>query len=119
MMNYDKAREMEDHTWNYSRQNDDRIHPIGYCRGTKDTCHKHTTKEEAEECYKKYMLDNHLRLDGGFMKNQKLRCQIKDCDEWTQNTSYIQYQQFILCDEHRNRKTIESIYNCSGESIHS
>lgn len=120
-MNYDKARQMQDGTWNYSRQHDNMIYPIGYCRTHElnESWHKHTTQQEAEECYKQYQLDNSLRLEGGIMSNTKVKCQVDGCEEYSGVTSYIDYECFVLCPTHRTKEVIATMFDCSGESIHS
>lgn len=119
-MNYDKAREMEDHTWNYSRQNDDMIYPIGYCasRGNKENImHKHSTQQEAEECYKSYVLDTGLNLEAS-VEGAMFKCKV--CATYTNKMATIDgWKLYHLCDEHRNRKTVETLYDCSGLSMHS
>lgn len=121
-MNYDKARELLDHTWNYSRQHDEDIYPIGYCSkilNDNNESHRHKTCEEAEECYKQYELDNNLILDGGKLGDKK-KCQVEGCTNHTNISSHIgAFDWFILCDEHRNRKTVETIFSVRGEFIHS
>lgn len=114
-MNCDKARELVNHTWHYTRMNDDSIYPIGYC-----TDHDgHDTQQEAEECYKQYQLDNSLRLEGGSMYNTKVKCQFEDCTEYTDIVSYIDYEHFILCPTHRTKEIVSTMFDCGGESIHS
>lgn len=121
-MNHDRAMEMLDHTWNYARTNDNRTYPIGYCRGeigVSDSYHKHATKQEAEECYKKYELDNNLRLNAGTIGEEtKRKCH--ECDEWTNVCTTVgsPWRMWYLCEAHRNRSTMEKLF-VVGESWHS
>ncbi|KKN46043.1 hypothetical protein LCGC14_0677370 [marine sediment metagenome] len=125
-MNHDRALEMLDHTWNYARTNDNqhRTYPIGYCSNHTLlnekylAYHKHATKEEAEECYKKYELDNNLRLNAGTIGEETLvKCH--ECKEFTNITTTVNgWRMYYLCDEHRTRETMEKIF-VVGESFHS
>lgn len=112
-MNYDQARELVNHTWHYTRMNDDRIYPIGYC-----TDHDgHASKQEAENCYKSYILDKHLQLDGK-IDGALFKCQM--CDNYSDGCVYIEgWMRYKLCDTHRTRAVVETLYDCSGTSIHS
>jgi hypothetical protein len=111
--------------WDYICMNDGQRWAVGYCSGKYPTvqddeslehreCYHedgHETAEEARECYKRYMLDNRLHLDGK-MANQQMRCQVEQCDAWTQGTARLGgYTSFTLCDEHRNRETVEKLYD--------
>ncbi|MBL4817955.1 MAG: hypothetical protein JKY15_01810 [Deltaproteobacteria bacterium] len=123
-MNYDQARQVKDGSWNYSRQNDESIWPIGYCSSSySDTnkTHKHKSKEEAEQCYKKFIMDTQLVLDAGkFGDGELIKCEIKDCKESTD--TYTRIGSFIIrkyCNTHRNIKTVSENYSVSGVSIHS
>jgi hypothetical protein len=58
-MNYYKAAQyQETGKWKYIMFNDNKAYEVGYC--TK--CSGHDMKEEAQEHYKQYMLDTHLRF---------------------------------------------------------
>lgn len=111
-MNYDQARQLVNLTWHYTRMNDDRIYPIGYCADHDG----HITQKEAEDCYKKYTLDNNLIF--GSIDNAQFKCEI--CGVWTSKDALINgWHIYHLCDEHCNRTTVETLYDCSGESMHS
>jgi hypothetical protein len=76
----------------------------------------HATEAEAQECYKKYMLDTSLRLTPKEPENphQLNRCQV--CGTFTACHAYVgAYQIFTLCPEHQTRETVESLYEV-GES---
>jgi len=109
-MNYYDAREMRDTKgdpgglWHYTAENDERIFPVGYCA---QGCPGHATPEEAREHYRLYLLDN-ARYDGA-LTNEKRKCEM--CSEWTQDYAYIPLSMeiHILCDEHRNRETLDTV----------
>src|ERR1039458_152792 len=108
-MNYYAARQRKDGRWDYTNKNDDFIGSVGYCHKYRPLTdgslkglypqeyleqkeekqgifkHKyhmdgHATKEEACECYRKYLLDTTLCLDGCNDDTQR-KCKI--CGEWT------------------------------------
>ena len=66
----------------------------------------HASKEEACICYRKYILDNRLRISVAFAR-APAKCQI--CREQTYLMATVDATRFILCDQHRNRKQIEVI----------
>ena len=110
-MNYQKARQLEStKKWHYTSENNGRIHPIGYCANHEG----HETAEEAQACYKGYLLDNNLLLDGKW-EGQLSKCQV--CGEWTDGMASIPWNQWYvtLCDTHRNRGEVERLFTV-GES---
>lgn len=115
ILNYDKARIRKDGTWKYSRMNDGKVWTIGYCVDHNG----HKTQQEAEDCYKSYLLDRVLRLEGGILSNNKIKCQVSGCEEYSGVTSYIDYDCFVLCPTHRTKEVIATLFDCSGENIHS
>jgi hypothetical protein len=110
-MNYYDAREMRNTQgdpgglWHYTLQNDDRIYPVGYCA---QGCAGHATPEEAREHYRLYLLDN-ARYDDGVMIDEMRKCEV--CGEWTMFYAHIplNMERHILCDEHRNRETLDRV----------
>jgi hypothetical protein len=53
-MNYYEARQLKDKSgWHFTCMNDGRIWPVGYCRDHE----AHDTREEAEQCFARYLLD--------------------------------------------------------------
>ena len=137
-MQYFTAKQREsDKRWDYTVQWNERITPIGYCRAYKSfdttgipvseetqseytaTAHKHHTDghatiEEACNCYKQYTLDHRLRL-GATMSDQLQRCRV--CQEWTDKFAVIGDSCLIvLCPEHNNRETVDSLYETPSES---
>lgn len=153
-MNYNAARQrkLSDGSagqWDYTRRNDDRIWPIGYCAGWRETSEEtiravyggrdsasfrkdealrekfrpkyhstgHASKEEACDCYREFVLDNRLRLDGR-MSHQD-RCQAEGCGDWTQRLAEVDHQVFPLCDKHCTREEVEKLFGSVGETISS
>lgn len=115
-MNYDEARQMKDKSWNYSRRNDENIWPIGYCSSTySDTneIHKHKTKEEAQACYKKFILETQLVLDAGKFGDDELKkCDEEGCKEMT--NTFTRIGSWIIeqyCIDHRNLKTVSKNFS--------
>jgi hypothetical protein len=145
-MNYYQARQRKvDNRWDYSCRNDDRIWPVGYCakyrdpeemasdlvpilmwrkdeieriRATKDKYHTdgHATAEEACECYRQYLLDHKLRLDGE-SKDTWHKCLV--CETLTNHFAEIEMQVYVLCDKYRTREEVEKLFGPVGESISS
>ena len=75
----------------------------------------HETEEEARACYKKYQLDQMMRI--GKMSNQQNKCQI--CDAWTSGTVSVGgYTLYVLCPDHQGREHVESLFSV-GSSIES
>jgi len=67
----------------------------------------HATEEEAQGCYKKYLLDTCLRLDAGEYTRPN-ECLV--CGEWTQKYASVGgLRNFDLCDTHRTRENVEKI----------
>ena len=75
----------------------------------------HETEEEAQECYKQYVLDFRLRFqEDRENASQQHRCEV--CKAWT--SGYVQigaYRMHMLCAEHRNRDTVATLFDI-GES---
>lgn len=73
----------------------------------------HATVAEAEECYRTYLLDQRLRLDGK-MTNQMLQCQV--CGAFTQGLATVGgSRSYVLCDPHRTRAWVSGLVGV-GES---
>lgn len=151
-MNYDGPRQKDlgngtGGRWDYTRRNDHRIWPKGYCAGWRDLSPEvyglgedsvafkrdqermekfrakyhndgHATKEEACACYREYLLDQELRLDKQ-MSGQKRICQVEGCNEWTQGMAEVGHEPFILCDQHRTREEVEKLFGDVGETFSS
>ena len=145
MRHYKARSRSTDGRYDYTVSTKEGARPVGYCTGWdpfterqlgvvfhskeeldkanaemavhKDKYHTdgHANEQEACECYKQYLLDNNLRLDGHTLSDQQLRCEI--CGEFTQGMVIIagKYNHFILCDEHRTRECVEKLLTI-GES---
>jgi hypothetical protein len=72
----------------------------------------HATAAEADACYQQYQLDNELEFYGKPTgKVDTLHaCKRPGCSEFTAGMARLgQHRHFYLCDEHRNRETVEFI----------
>lgn len=129
-MNYDDARQVNPRShrddagrWRYTRMNDGHVWPIGYCA---KNCPGHKTAEEAREHYRQYLLDNLQFTEGPDSLPEALyRCAAPDCEEYTTGRATVRGRYLLswfLCDEHRNRETVEQHFmppGCIGMSFHS
>jgi hypothetical protein len=105
-MNYYEARQRKNsEKWDYTCTNDGESWPVGYC--AEDGGHE--TAQEARDCYKRFLLDQRLHLDRQ-MTNQQNRCVAAGCDRWTSGYAEVDQRIFILCDEHRTREVVESLF---------
>lgn len=138
-MNYYKARQRQsDLKWDYTCQNDDRVCPVGYCHKYKEWTqeemkrfglvssdleksakdkdkyhtHGHDTQEEAEACYREFLLDQELSLNHKDTNTQR-KCEV--CGEWTQGLAYLDMRVFNLCDKHMNRESVATLFKEVGE----
>jgi hypothetical protein len=112
-MNHYAARERKDGSgWHFTVQNDGHIWPVGYC-----DCHApHQTKEEAETCYKKFLLDTRLILQEAHALragDTVLGCRV--CGELTVGGAVIDTTFLPLCPEHRTREHVEQVWKPSAE----
>jgi hypothetical protein len=105
-MNYYTVRELADENgkalgkFHYTRNGI----ATGYCR---DGGCDHNSEEEALECWKKYLLDNHVSYDHT-MYNQMCKCRV--CGEWTDKFAQVgSMDMYVLCDNHRNREELEKL----------
>ena len=69
----------------------------------------HATKEEACECYKRYLLDNDVNLEFGTTEDTQHRCEVEGCENWTQTVAMMNTRTYDLCDEHRNVEALETL----------
>ncbi len=139
-MNYLKARQREsDKRWDYTLMNDGLVHAAGYCarwlpwpdlvpinpvlveqyNASRPQHHVdgHATAEEAEACYKTYLLDGSLRFyDDQPSARQLIRCQVADCQVYTSGSAAVGgYERWSLCAEHRTREIVATLLTV-GES---
>jgi hypothetical protein len=69
----------------------------------------HATRGEAEECYRRFVLDNCTQLECED-KSQQRKCKV--CGAWTTKYALVgDYKIVQLCDEHRNMETLERLVN--------
>jgi hypothetical protein len=133
-MNYLKARQRKsDGKWDYTLENDGVIYPIGYCSAYREPnipinpdrlktmrdfsikhhSEGHSTPEEANQCYKKYLLDQRLTLMQQYIDVQH-KCAV--CGEFTQCCVSIDgWHKYTLCEKHNNREEVEKLFSV-GES---
>lgn len=112
-MNYYQARQrLSDKTWHFTCMNDGQIWAVGDCRNHAG----HATKEEAEECYRKYLLNNKLHLDRK-REDTKQKCVV--CGEWTQSYAEVDMEQWPLCDSHRTKEHVDKLLKPKTEIISS
>ena len=100
-MNYYAARQHQDtKLWKYTFYNDNQCFEAGNC-----TNHEgHETKEQAEECYKDYLLESNFNVI--VQENQMNKCAI--CGVFTQNIVSCGYGipiQKHLCSIHCDKET--------------
>lgn len=130
------ALQRKDGRWDFVCMRKDTVRPVGYCREydaidvmnyplsdeeqhhMRSFAHKyhtdgHDTAEEAQECYKRYLLDQRLRL-GQRMSNQQQKCRI--CDAWTDQFVTIGASTlYVLCSQHNNRESVAELYKAPTE----
>lgn len=121
-MHYAPRRRKESGRWDYTCRQGQHVWPVGYCSGrdpdagcadqTLSKFHTggHETKEEALACYKRYLLDHYLRLDG-FLTDEGSECKI--CGVATRKMAHVRGEAIFfahLCDEHLNRESVEQIF---------
>ena len=137
-MNYYGPRQREkDKKWDYTCRNDDYIYPVGYCRPYKEPDPKtepwwhensikkyqaqkdkhhgdgHNSSEEACACYRRYLLDTTLYLDGHFGDTWH-KCVV--CGELTDGYAQVDNgSMYNLCDTHRTKETVETLFGDVGE----
>lgn len=119
-MNYYDAREKKGTDdavlgWHYTCMNDGRIWAVGYCSEHEP----HATKDEAYECWTRYLLTERLRLDG-FDSRAQHRCAAPDCDSWTQHHATVDHSMtWSLCDAHRNADVVAALLGTVGAAMSS
>jgi len=136
-MNYQQARQRKtDGRWDFTSMNDGVVHAIGYCceydaidpsvipiseeeqNRLRSFAHKHhtdghDTAEQAQECYKEYLLDHRLRLDQT-MSDQQQKCRI--CGAWTDKFATLSTTTlYVLCPEHNNRESVAQLYKAPSQ----
>jgi len=109
-MNYYKARQrVSDEKWDFTCHNDNmgKTWRVGICAHGKCS---HDTPEEAQECYKQYLLGK-VKLEAGEFKPWHV-CDVEGCDADTNvSTKAGQYHRWALCEKHRTREVVEELLN--------
>lgn len=121
-MNYYEPRQRQsDQRWDFTCQNDDHVWSVGYCRAYRsdydresfaDKYHAdgHETAEAAAECYRQFVLDQHLRLMGEGRPGEHRQCEV--CGEMTSLFAEIRNGSiWPLCKAHNNRETVAGLYS--------
>lgn len=107
-MNYHEARKLKDKSgWHFTCMNDGHIWPEGYCRDHDP----HPTRQEAQECFRRYLLDGQCEETYGDWTG----CEV--CDEPTKKgltTRPPLGTGYPLCDAHRNAETLETLVGPVG-----
>jgi hypothetical protein len=111
-MNYYEPREKTDKDGNptglyhYTRMNDGRIWPTGYCA---QDCPGHDTKEGAYEHQRQYLLDT-AKFNASQLKDSQVRCDVEGCNNFTADLAQTADQDYFhLCQEHQNRQGLEKV----------
>jgi hypothetical protein len=102
-MNYYEARQRSDKTgWHFTCQNDDQIWPVGDCQDHEP----HATREEAEECFLRYLLDDISEEQYGNWGD----CEICGAPTKLGLTARRPLGNgFRLCDEHRSSEVLAGL----------
>lgn len=112
-MNYYQAREIikdgkSTGKYHYTYMNDGVVRPAGYCR---DECPGHSTKEKAEEHYRKYMVDTAAITSF----EQYSKC--VECEKLT-NTAFCygpgKMSTVDLCEKHLTREILDKYIKKPG-----
>ena len=108
-MNYYAARELEGTgKYHYTCRRDGMVWPVGYCKEHEP----HATKEEACECYRKYLHD--VQLQFGEIKDQQIM--VAECGEWTTKIGVCERTSVVhLCDKHLSREFFEKHFGKFSE----
>lgn len=77
----------------------------------------HATAEEAQACYRKYLLDTQLRFSDKPNEEEQRRCAI--CSAWTQHIGWVDMKSWPLCVEHQTRESVEKLYPAVSQIVSS
>ncbi len=82
------------------------IYNAGYCQDDDG----HDIKENAEACYRKFLLDERTVFVQVINPQSHFPCKVKDCNENTQGGALIDSQFTIpLCKKHRVREHVDAL----------
>jgi hypothetical protein len=83
--------------------------PAGYCASHTDK--PHATADEANACWRKYLIEQTLRLDGRTAAPEKCLAP-PGCETLTDRVPVINgYPRWPLCDEHRTAEVVAELWN--------
>ena len=101
---YFYARKRGDGLWEFVCQCAGSEFAVGYCR-----CHReaHATEQEARACYRHWILDHQLHLEGR-SEGRLFPCVV--CGRPTDRFAQVSFWSRSLCDAHRNRARVEELY---------
>lgn len=128
-MNYYEPRQVDPTSdrpdagkWRYTCMNDGRVWPVGYCGGTEipeaERCPGHDDPQGAREHQTQYLLDTGMKLDGQWADEQH-HCEFADCGAWTDRFAEIDMHTWNLCDAHRTREIVATLFGTVGDLISS
>lgn len=103
-MNYYQASQLQKGGWHFTCTNNGKTWPVGYCAQHGG----HATKEEAEECYRQYLLDNHIRLRSFELEGGQEYCAV--CGKLTNLVAEVAtVTQYVLCEEHQTKENVAKL----------
>ena len=100
---YFYARRRTDGRWEFVCRGAGAEFAVGYCPFHDG----HPTEREAQACYRQWILDHKLFLDG---RSEGCFCPCVICGELTDRHAQVSFWTRSLCDRHRNRARVEQIY---------
>jgi hypothetical protein len=103
-MNYYAPRQKVDGGWHYTKMNNGRIWPVGYCASHEP----HATALEAQQCYKKFICD-HAAFNQGELMDAQVKCQVPECKNHTSKSALVDHDDYYLCPTHMNRDGLEVV----------
>jgi hypothetical protein len=109
-MNYYQARQLKTGGWHFTCQNNNKVWPVGFC--VEHAAHK--TKQEAESCYRSYVLSN---VNFNILLTESLTCSF--CKRKTKKAVNIDSRILPLCNSHCNKETLEKKYDMGDKIISS
>lgn len=71
----------------------------------------HETQEEAQKCYREYLLDQRLKK----RENTDTMRKCLVCKDWTTFSAEIDMHTWDLCEKHNNREEVEKLFQTPGE----
>lgn len=121
------ARQLESSKrWDYTQELDHKVAPVGYCAkarietestGGKHIGH-HETAAEAQDCYRRYLLAELLKLDG--MHERLQQCEYQGCEVCTRSHARVGgFWVRTLCDAHRTIEVVGELFPAVVESFES